>query len=142
MLEIKVNLSSLQKIVDAYKSTPEAVEAGLDATANLVLDAKKREMLSGTYRRAIPTSKKGRPKWQRKGTSGGWLGEQEIQKSPGERTITPTGEPAKYEERLANLPAGPDGINRSNPAGEKAVRATEPQIQPVFEDAFRNKLGL
>lgn len=149
-LDIKVDLSALNKIVAAYENgTPRAVEAGLDAAAKLVMDAKKREMQQ-TYRRPPRKLKNGKPAWTRKGTSGGWLGEQEIEKGEGTRTIKDTGEPAKpitnyeggYAERLASLPDGPDGINRSNPAGKNAAEKVEPQIQPVFEDAFRREIGL
>jgi hypothetical protein len=142
MLDIRIDMSSLNDLVSRYENrSPAAVEAGLDATANLALRAKKRE-IDKTYRRPIPRSATGKPKWTRKGTNGGWAGEQSIEKRQGERTITTTGEPAKYEGRLARLPTGADGVNRSNPAADRAAQITEPQALAVFEDAFRRELGL
>jgi hypothetical protein len=142
MLSINIDTSQFTRIMDGYANhLPEATEAGLDAVADLALRAKKREQQT-TYRRPIPTGKNGKPKWKRKGTNGGWAGEQAIEKRAGERVVTTTGEPANYEGRLANLPTGADGVNRSNPASEKAAHTIEPQVGPVFEDAFRRRMGL
>ena len=115
-----------------------AQEAGLDRCATVTLNAKRRTV-ARTYRRSIPRSKTGRARWNR---GGDLLNGQTIESRTGERIIITVGPAAKYEGRLANLPTGADGINRSYDHAGDAHRIVEPQIGVAFEQEFRNHLGI
>lgn len=137
-MDIRLDLSALNRLDDVARNAPQAVEGALDRTAQVVLNAKVRQVRK-TYARAIPKRKNGTPMWKR---SGDWLEGQSIESKPGERTITTTGNAEKYESRLANLPTGAGGVNRTNKAAENAARIVEPQVARVFESELKNRLGL
>lgn len=130
MVSITIRGDGLERLAGQMD---EAVEVGLDAAAELVMQAKERE-LRKTYARPIPTSATGRRKWER---SGDLLSSQRITKRKGERVIEPTGQPAKYEGRLAELKT-----ERRNPAAQNALQSVEPQMAGVVEAAMRRNLGL
>lgn len=139
MLEFSVDAEAIARDLNRLAREIEpAVEAGLDAVATRAKQAKDREV-GKTYARKIPRRKSGQPKWRR---GGDFREGQTIDKSPGERTIRTRGKAEKYEPRLANLPAGADGINRTNKAAENAAKVIEPQIEPIFEHEVRNHLRL
>ncbi len=74
--------------------------------------------------------------WKRKGD---WASGQRIEKpSRFVREIVTIGDAANYEEHLANLPNGALGVNRSNPAAQKARDKTEQQLEAVLEQEIRN----
>lgn len=137
MLKISIDSHGLSQLAALEKRLAAAIEPALDAETGVVLRQKEKQ-IGKTYSRAIPKGKNGKPKWQR---SGDWLQGQSVQSSKGERKITTTGNAAKYEERLANLNTGADGVNRSNAAAAEAARVTEPQRGKVFEQTLRNELG-
>ncbi len=139
MFEIGTNLPDLDAAISKLvQGLPQAQEKGLDAAARVVLNEKSRQV-GKTYARPIPLRKNGQPKWKR---SGDFSKEQTVQSKPNERIIGGVGNSEKYEGRLAKLPDGADGVNRSNPATEEAVRIVEPQVEKVFEQAVRNALNL
>lgn len=114
-----------------------AVEKALDRTAEVVHQAKLQQVQK-TYSREIPISRTGRARWKR---SGDWLEGQTVERTPGERKVTTVGNATKYERRLANLPRGAGGINRTNKASEAAVKITAPQVDRVFDSELKNALG-
>lgn len=138
MLDIDIKDNGLaQALADAGLKVAPALEKALDVAAKRALDAKKREVAK-TYARPIPRNKNGKPKWER---SGDWQRDQVILRDPGQRTIGPLGNSEAYEERLATLPTGPDGVKRTNPAAEKAFDVTEKQVQAIFEQELLGALG-
>jgi len=143
---ISIDLTGLESITNLARDLPEAIEGGLDRGGEVLMQAQHRQMQI-TYSRIIPTSRTGRAKWER---SGDLLNGQEINSEPGRRTIVITGPaaepitgyPGGYAERLADLPTGPDGVNRTNKFSENAARITEPQVVVAVEQEIRNRLGL
>lgn len=138
MLDIQVDSNGLlQALTDAGSNVGPAAERALDVVAKRALDAKARE-IDKTYGRDIPRNGKGNPRWER---SGDFQRDQVILRDPFQRTIAPLGNSEAYEERLATLPTGADGVNRSNPASERAFDRIEPQIEAIFEQELLNALG-
>lgn len=132
MLSIGVKLNGLDNL---DTRTMEGVTNGLNRAARITANQVTRQK-QRTYTRKIPRRKNGRPKWER---SGDWLTETTIEETGQfERKIVTVGNSAKYERRLANLPTGPDGINRTNTASEDAARIVEPQITPVIQQEILN----
>lgn len=139
MFDISTDLNSFLQSLNALPDKIEAgTEKGLDRAAKVTLDAKAGQVKI-TYARPIPRGKNGKPKWERKGN---FQGDQTIVSSKGQRTIKAVGESEKYEARLANLPTGADGVNRTNKAAEKAFQQVEPQILPLIEQEIANELDL
>lgn len=138
MLDIEIKDNGLaQALADAGYNVAPAIEKALDVAAKRALDAKSKEVAK-TYARPIPRNGKGNPKWRR---SGDWARDQVILRDPGMRTVGPLGNSEDYEERLATLPTGPDGVNRTNPAAERAYDVTEQQVAAIFEQELLNALG-
>lgn len=135
-MAITLDIKGLEKLDALPQAIERASEKALDRGAKSLLDQRAAEV-SKTYKRAIPKSKTGKPKWKR---SGDLQRGQEIVSKPGEREIHTTGPAAKYSERIQNLPTGPDGINRSNPFPANAVKAAERNLQRVIEQEFKNAL--
>jgi hypothetical protein len=165
---LSIDLRGIEQLEALPTQVEAAVEKGLDRTAEIVFEAKLQQMQK-TYDRVIPTraqyaknSKKARlkaagakrvtkkqlesvgkgatgsqPAWER---SGDWENGQHIVKAPGQRTIKTEGNATKYEKRLAELPKGPDGVNRRNAAAAEAARITKPQLQRAFEQEVENAL--
>ena len=139
MLNFSVDVDKLALNLNALANELRpAVEAGLDAVATRAKQAKDRE-IGKTYARPVRRLKNGKPAWRR---TGDWREGQIIEREPGKRTIRTEGNATKYEPRLANLPAGPDGKNRTNKAAENAAKVIEPQIGPIFENEVANHLKL
>lgn len=140
-MDIRID-SNLQSVAAQYQSSAQAVaraiETGLDDGAQVVLNAKVRQV-NKTYARAIPKRRNGKPKWKR---SGAFLRGQGIKSSRGMREIGTQNDAMKYEGRLATLPVSKDGVNRRNAAAAEAHRIVLPQVGPVFEAAVRNALIL
>jgi len=134
-IDVAATAAQLQAKAGRVKAAQEAM---LDRCAQVTLNAKRR-MVGRTYSRAIPRSKTGRARWKR---GGDLLNGQTIESRPGERVITTTGNAVKYEGRLANLPTGADGVNRTNKAAEDAHRTVAPQLQAIAEQEIKNRLGL
>ncbi len=135
-MDIQIDLSALQVLASTPQRLEQATERALDRVAGVALQAKAREV-NATYRRSIPRGKSGKPKWKR---SGDWQGGQCIESQPGERAIITANDAAKYENRIANLPRGRDGVDRRNPAAENAARKIEPQIAAIVENEIANAL--
>jgi hypothetical protein len=72
--------------------------------------------------------------------TGHWKNDQSIEGSGSERTLLPRGPSAAYEERLSDLPTGRDGINRTNPAAQRARDRTEADIENIVADVVRELL--
>ena len=138
MAQINLSISGIEQLNGMASRVEAAIEPALDAAFG-VLERQKARQIGNTYKRAIPRSKTGRPKWKR---SGDFQRGQVVKRSRGERSLGPEGNAAKYEGRLADLPTGADGVNRSNPAAQRTVEITEPQLGPVFESAIKNALGI
>lgn len=139
MFELSANLSDLDAaIAKLVRDLPQAQEKGLNVSAALVLSEKALQVKK-TYDRPIPTSSSRRELWKR---TGDFRDDQSVQVRPFERLIGGQGNSEKYEGRLARLPNGRDGINRSNPAAETAVRVATPLIGPAFTAAVKAELGL
>lgn len=132
MLSIETKLNGIDNL---DTRTMQGVTNGLNRAAQITASQVTRQKTK-TYTRDIPRSKSGKPKWDR---SGDWLNETTVEEPNAfERKITTVGNSAKYERRLANLPTGPDGINRTNPAAAEAARIVEPQIEPVINQEILN----
>ena len=117
MVDIKIDTFAIEsELQSLVVNVGKASEKGLDTLAKQALKWKNRE-IAKTYKRPIPNGKDGNPKWER---SGAMRDGQTIESSPGQRVITTVGDASGYEARLANLPTGKDGINRSNPAAQIA----------------------
>jgi hypothetical protein len=139
MLDIRLDTRALERDLNRLtRELPQAIEAGLDASATRVLQAKSREV-GKTYARPIPRGKNGKPKWKR---SGAWREGQTVEKSVGTRTIRTQGKAEKYEPRLANLPTGADGANRTNKAADEAFEKVKPQLGEIFSREVENHLRL
>ncbi len=136
-MNISIDLRGFEKLGQLDDQIERAAETGLDAGIGVV-ERQKAKQIQKTYNRKIPQSKTGRPKWER---SGDWMRGQRVEEEAGLRRLVTVGNAAKYEDRLANLPTGPDGINRTNKASEEAARITEPQIKIAVEQAIRNALN-
>jgi len=135
-MNISIDMSGLESLGQLDERIMRAAETGLDAGIG-VLERQKAKQIQKTYSRKIPQSKTGRAKWKR---SGDWIQGQSVEGGDGTRRLSTTGNAAKYEERLADLPTGADGVNRTNKASENAARITEPQIKIAMEQAIRNAL--
>jgi len=135
-MNISIDMSGLESLGQLDERIKRAAETGLDAGIG-VLQRQKAQQIQKTYSRKIPQSKTGRAKWIR---SGDWIQGQSVESGDGTRRLFTTGNAAKYEERLADLPTGADGVNRTNKASENAARITEPQIKIAMEQALRNAL--
>jgi len=171
MLNVEAELSGLRALDNLQASLDKGLENAVERCAVVVLQSKVRE-LGNTYKRSIPTraqvaaerqakrvgrkfriAKKrigiasantsgrgGEPAWKR---SGDWLEGQVIERpSRFMREVTTSGPATVYDARLANLPVGALGVNRSNPVAENAVRKTMPQLRALAEAEIRNALGL
>ena len=126
-------------------------EVGLDRVAGDALSIKNR-FVNRTYRRRIPQSATGRPKWERKAQAGGWVAGQRVVKTGqyerqvktvGVQAADPiTNYPEGYEQRLADpsFPTGPDGVNRRNPAAQDAADMVRPKFVKMMEDGIREFL--
>ena len=137
-MNISINTAAIAQLNGMGRRMPEVREAVLDRAAQVTLHAKQRTVRR-TYKRAIPRSKTGRALWER---SSAMLNGQVIERRRGVRIIHTAGAAAKYEGRLANLPTGADGVNRTNPAAEDAHRIVEPQIQAIAENEIKESLNL
>ena len=137
-MNISIDLRGLERLNALPAQIAAAAEKGLDV-GGVLMSRQKSQEITKTYSRRIRTNKNGTPSWKRTGDFQRGI---EVEKGDGTRTIKTVGNAAKYEERLANLPTGPDGINRTNKASENAVKVAEPQIQRVIESEIRNALGL
>lgn len=134
---LSVNADAVARELNATaREIERGTEVALDRVAQVALNAKKR-MVGRTYARPIPKGKNGKPKWTR---SGAFQAGQTIESRPGQRTITVQGAAEKYEPRLANLPTGADGVNRTNAAAQDALDVIAPQVQSVFEQELRNAI--
>lgn len=138
MIEAKVNEERFKRQLATYKLlSREGIQAGLDAGAQRLLVLKSQEVTK-TYKRPIPKDKNGELMWER---TGAWLDSQKARKTGAfERTIGPVGKPAKYEPRLADLPTGADGKNRTNKAAENAAAKGEKQIARLVEREIAKRL--
>ena len=129
-IEVRVDQSRFSAgLADAQRRIRRGITNGLDRAGEIALQAKQRQV-GKTYQR--PTMG-----WTR---SGAWSGGQRIERGALSRTIKTTGPAEKYEGRLANLPTGAGGINRTNKASEEAARISEPQIRAAVENAIANAL--
>lgn len=138
MLNIGVGGNGISVLEGLGNDFEKIADAALDRPAQILLNAKIRQ-IQITYSRTIPTSKTGRALWNRVGL---WLESQRIISTRfGERTITTVGKAADYEERLADLPTGAGGVNRTNKASENAVRIAEGQAVAAFEQEIQNMLN-
>ncbi len=140
IITVQTNFSDVaRQLASTRANLPRALEAGLDAAAQVVFNAKTRE-INRTYARPIPRRKNGKPYWTR---SGDWLRGQQINKGVLMREILTANRASNYEGRLANLPNSPiDGKNRTNAAAPEALRKTSPvQVDAVFRQAVANILG-
>lgn len=127
--------------VARLNATPEQLQKGLEAgmkrAGEITLQAKLTKV-NRTYRRAIPTTKKGKPKWKR---SGDFLRNQRLKRvSAEEFHVLTEGSAEKYEGRMADLPDGIDGINRTNAAAADAYETVKPQIAPVVLQEIKNAI--
>lgn len=136
MLTISIDASALKialdKLVDDAR---KGNESGLDKVAQLALAAKQTE-IAKTYSRTVPRGKSGKAKWER---SGNWKDGQFIESKNGERSIVSA---ADYETRLADLPTGKDGVNRSNPAAKNARDSIEKRAIELMESEIKKALKL
>ena len=158
--------TSIFAALDLLPAQIEAAQtAALDRAAQVMVAAKQREIARtaarpipdreqvSAYRAQVKAGQKprikggkkaigsgGNPAWKR---TGEWAEGQAVSSPSGTvRVIETTGPAAVYEARLADLPTGALGINRTNRASEEAQRKTEPQLQAVVEQEVRNALGL
>jgi hypothetical protein len=138
MIEIQFDSAAFTRDLNALPDRiRQGAENGLDRGGDVTLNQKVKQV-EVTYRRSIPRSSTGRPRWRRRGN---WLRGQEVRRTGElERTIVTTGPAEVYEGRLADLPTGPDGINRTNKASENAARIIEPQIKAIMEQAIREAI--
>jgi hypothetical protein len=136
MVEISIDAAAFTRDLNVTADRlMQGLENGLDRAAQVTLNQKVKQ-IETTYRRSIPLSKNGRPRWRRYGN---WLRGQEVRRTGAmERTIQTTGPAEAYEGRLADLPTGPDGVNRTNQASKRAGEIVEPQIQAVVDEAIRD----
>lgn len=138
MLDIDIKDNGLlQALADMGRDVGPAAENALDVVAQRAKSAKAKE-IAKTYARPIPRNGKGNSKWKR---SGDFQRDQVILRDPFQRTIAALGNSEAYEERLAKLRTGADGVNRSNPASERAYDTIEPQIEAIFEQELLGALG-
>ena len=162
---LDVDIGTFLDILNILPSRVEkATDKILDRAATVALQAKQRE-IAKTYARPIPTNSQknaadkqitagkkvrikggkksvgqgGKPAWKR---SGDWAAQQRITTpSALTRQIGPSGSSEEYEERLANLPTGALGINRTNKAKENAEKTVESQLRSIMEQEILNALG-
>lgn len=131
MLDIKVDLREFEA---AMKAAPEAlgrgVQDGGDRAAQITLNGYQTQKRK-TYAR--PTMG-----WKR---SGDWLEGSKIDKpSPWQWIIHTVGRAADYDARLANLPTGAGGINRTNRAADTAAGIVANQVLAAIKNAIDNAL--
>ena len=142
MLKTDLDLDFIDDIQDAANRVDGATEAGLDAAADVLFDAKV-DNVERTYQRPIPRGQNGRPRWKR---TGKWKAGQRIRKvSRFKRAITTIGAAAKaitnhaggYEERVGKLSS-----ERRNEAAEDARNQAGSEAEKAFVEAFNKKLNL
>lgn len=139
-MNISVDLSALSQLDRFAADFDNAVEGALDAVAEDGLRHKEGELQRGTYDRPERRLKSGRRAWVR---TQQLLRSQRIRRGPGVRFIEAIGAAARYEGRVADLPTGPDGINRSNAAAAKTAAWLEDgNAQRIAEDEIKRRLGL
>lgn len=128
------------------KKVEEASHVGVAAVADLVKRHEERQ-IGNIANRRIPQSSTGRPLWKRRGANGGILGGLTTTfESRQSATVSIEGAAKRYAARREGLgvdwtpksPAG--GIVRKNTFARDTVRIADPQVQPVFEAAFRAEL--
>jgi len=139
-MNISFDASSILRLAEELESTQEdldnAVEDGLDALADRAAELKA-EYIEETYSRPIPVDEDGNPKWER---TGAWRDGQVVEVAPFERIVRTEGDAEAYEERLAELPTGADGINRTNNAGERAAEKLDSEAEDIFGEALEDSL--
>lgn len=143
-MAITLDIKGLEKLDALPQAIERASEKALDRGAKSLLDQRAAEV-SKTYKRAIPRTKSGKPKWKR---SGDLQRGQEIVSKPGEREIHTTGNAAKpiknypggYAEKLQTMPVSKDGVARANPYPENAAKAAERNLERIINQEFKNAL--
>jgi hypothetical protein len=139
-MDIKIDTTALATMAEfngLASRVPNATRAGLDAVAEET-KAEKEAQQNPTYDRPIPRGKNGQPKWER---TGQWRDNQVVQNRGADaREILTRGPAAEYEPRLARLPTGSDGVDRSNPASDNAEAVMEPKAPAIFDAAFGQAL--
>ncbi len=139
MIEITTNADAVAEALgDKAKRLDVGLERGVQRLAEIVQQAKVKKQ-GRTYARAIPLSQRTRrPLWRR---SNNWLKDQSIE-SVGRfvRVVRTVGPSAIYEEPLANLNDGADGVNRTNDASSDGARTAEPQLETALMQEVKNAL--
>jgi hypothetical protein len=114
------------------RAVEEAGEAAVEAVGQHGLELKKAEV-EKTYERAEPRGSH---------RTGALRSGQHLEGERGERRIGPG---TVYEEHLAHLRPGADGVDRSNPAAANAQAQIEAEAQAIaeraIEDSLRRTLG-
>jgi hypothetical protein len=126
----------MQNVVQEMgRAVEQASEEAVEAVGQRGLDLKQ-DAVETTY---------GRPEPRGSRRSGAWRSGQAIERAPSQRRIVTTGPAAAYEPYLADLPTGRDGVNRSNPAAERAAEQLEGEAHGIaeqtIEDSLRRSLG-
>ena len=148
---------------EALRQFPDRVNRGLEAGLTLAAREtliRKNIEIRQTYDRVIPTLEEyarkrprlgtytprsgntgSEPAWERKAERGGWSGSQTIESRRGGRDILTTGLAANYEERLATLPTGPDGVDRANDAAQRTQDNFDQWGIPLIEQEIANAIA-
>lgn len=136
---LSLDLAKFDLDLDAdLRALSDGLEQGLDKAGARTVQVKQRLQNQRTYSRPERIGPNGQKEWER---TGAWLNGQEVQRTGQfERTVTTVGDAAAYESRLANLPTGPDGINRTNNASRDTTVIVEPQLGPLVDDGVREEL--
>lgn len=116
---------------EIQSAVEQAGEVAVEAVGQHGLALKKAEIERGTYAKTAPRGSR---------RTGALRSGQQIESGPSERRIVTTGPAAAYEGHLANLRSGRDGVNRSNPAAEKAQAQLEVEAQAIAERAIEDRL--
>lgn len=163
-ITVRSNIDEIRRLDRIAAGIPDAIEAGVKAVMKDVSDIADTRA-GKIYRRTIPkqkmrkatrerlhgkkSRKKLRPQWERSGDLFEGIDPSLIEyPSQREANLEVRGRAAKYARRRHELgeswtpknPAG--GVIRHNPFFKEAVKISKPKIQPVFESAFKAKLGI
>lgn len=139
-------MASIADTLATVRAMRSRIVAATDDVAQVAAGVTLEEKLSaldeGTYSKPIPTNaeyRKGKPRkassdasrpaWKR--TNALRDGQAIENRGEGKRAVVTTGPGAVYEGRVADLPTGPDGINRSNAASVKGQRNAGKKL-PAF----------